>query len=227
MKKATIALVIFFAFASQAEAKIIDVIRATCRVHSYPTKKKREGSLGTGIVFKETKDEFLILTAGHVVSRRNKIEVEFFTNGRLSHALPAKLVWINYTEDRLTVNDLAVLSVKKELFKKYPLPKPIPLANKDRKLKNGQQIISCGCAEGGWPTAWLGHVFSVKEDSISFFPTPLNGRSGSGVFDIEGKEILGILIWNLDSNDDGIPDAGGTAISIQDIHRQMKSFKHG
>jgi len=223
MKKATIALVIFFALASQAKADIIDVMRATCRIYVHPTETEEKGGLGTGVVFKETKNEILILTAGHVVYKRDKIEVEFFTNGRVSHSMKAKSVWINFTDG--TTDDLAVLSVKKTLFKRYPLPKPIPLASKNRKFKLLEQIISSGCPDGSWPTVWLGHIYRIEWDSIYFWPTPIGGRSGSGVFDIKGKEIIGILIWNLDSDDDGIPDAGGVAISIEDIHKQMESYK--
>jgi hypothetical protein len=76
-------------------------------------------------------------------------------------------------------------------------PPAIPLARPDAAV-DYRRIISVGCAEGGWATCWKGHAIGQDRsagDVIYFAPAPADGRSGSAVFDWQGKSIVGLIAW--------------------------------
>jgi len=227
--------------ASPAFASIKEAMQATVRFSVYykaeiEGKKFQKRSGGSGVVYREDDDSLFLLTAAHILKEkkefsivedgpkhefaRTRIMVHLFTNGFSSPLVDAKLHWSQLNGSSV-YNDMAMLSVEKKSLGRYPLPKPIPLADKDRTIKLNERIMSCGCPNMSWPTAWLGHVsetpFSV--DCFKFQPPPIGGRSGSAIFDNDGNYVVGILIWKA-----RVDGGSGTAISPYGIHRQIEEF---
>ena len=203
-----------------AFAPVGDVFDATCRVHS-------NGGIGSGVVFKDNKTHFWIMTAGHVVLDKegkkyniDNVYVDFFHNGYQSHKIKAEIIFSSYKPIydeqgqhlESSTNDLAIIKIKKIDLKKYPHPKPIPLAKKDYDPKAKDVIVFCGGS--AWSTVWRGHIIREFEGGFSFMPIPIQGQSGSGVFDKKGEKIIGILIMGNDSE--------ATAISHTKIY-QLKN----
>jgi len=219
---------------------IQEAMQSTVRFYTYyevdvdgKTIKRRSG--GSGVVYKEDDTHLFLLTAAHIMPEkkdmvvekdgpkiefdRTKITAQFFTNGFSSPEIEAKLLW-SHLRGSSIYNDMAELSVKKSDLGRYPLPKPIPLAEKTKGVRYKDRIMSCGCPNLSWPTAWFGHVsetpFSVNV--FKFIPPPIGGRSGSAIFNMDGTKVIGIIIWKSSGS------GGGTAISPYGIHRQLEAF---
>ena len=190
---------IFF-FAAVADASIRDVIQTTCHVNR-----------ATGVVFSQDEENYLILTAAHVIvdkdGNEEPVTVQFSHTGRLSPVINGTLVWKEYVKQ--TTTDLAVVKVAKKDLGRYPPPKIIPL-DRNARIRLGDVVVTCGCPHSQWPTALIGHVKSTSADKFKIVPQLLPGRSGSGVFDEKGEKLLGIVIWQ-----------SGTAVHLRKIFTLM------
>lgn len=229
-----IATLIIFLAASPTFASIKEAMQATVQLFTYYETtvddvlvKKQSG--GSGVIFKVDKENLYIFTASHVVSEKKNFEikkddpkveftlkqvkVQFFVDGFSSPRIDAKLHWRSYEVN--TYNDLAMISIKKADLRNYTLPKPIPIADKNRTLNFRETIISCGCPNLSWPTLWFGHVAARQESlyTFKFNPPPIGGRSGSAIFNENGTKVLGIIIWKA-----SYPGGSGTAIAPHGIH---------
>ncbi len=214
---------ILIGFPSSACADIKNAMQAVCRVtvtYKQPSKsdskvKVTKYTIGSGVIYREDEKNFWILTAGHVVSKKDieKIEVAFFTKGFRTTRFKVKRIWVNYTSQ--APNDLAVLALEKASLSRWHMPKLVPVAPRTRQLKKFQTILTTGCPQGGWPTTFMGHIKNVSDTTFDLVPCPHKGRSGSAVFDEDGKEIIGIVIWWRDRNGSKF----GTAVSIEGIYR--------
>lgn len=182
---------------AESPAGLKNISKSTCSINR-----------GTGVVFSEDETHFWIMTAGHCVVDSfggiEKTEVEFYHTGRRSHKIVGEVLLATY--DQGTVNDIAIVKIKKEDLLNYPSPTIIPLAKRDAKVD--EKITSYGCPNSNWPSGWTGRIVSVGKDYIIFYPKPIQGRSGSGIFDEDGQAILGIIIWT-----------DGTAVSAKQIHK--------
>lgn len=206
---------LLFLWASTADAGIKEVMEATCQIKLQVKDKVITG--GTGTLFLEDKEKIYILTAGHVVDKKHdKLCIFFFNTGKASHCMYGEVVFKVYEG----VKDVAIVSVTKVQFKNYPIPMPIPLAQKDTILKKDMKIVSCGCPNYSWPNALLGHVRSIDSTTFSFIPEPIPGRSGSGMFDEDGTHIVGLLI-QYDKSDGGF----GVAVSLEHIYKYTDNLK--
>jgi len=190
-----------------------EIYQATCRINGN----------ATGVVFAQDKTDLWIITAGHaMVDRKEKLEkefyVHFFINGKQSPKFKAEPLW--HTHHKKTTRDLGFIKVKKDQFGLYPLPKPVPLAPEGTKVKKGQSILSCGCPHGNWPSKWKGNVLKVFPDKFQFHPTPIPGRSGSGIFTEDG--IVGIIIWYSYHTGKSNKESYGTAITLGNIYKATK-----
>jgi len=206
-------------------APVGDVFDATCRIYSKSNIKDDPTVAGSGVVFKDDKTHFWIMTAGHVVldkkGKKRILSVDFFHSGFRSHKIKAEIMFSIYKprynkkgKHLRSTNDLAIIKIKKIDLKKYPHPKPIPLAKKDYDPKAKDVIVSCGSADGAWSTAWRGHISEEFDGGFYFLPIPAPGRSGSGIFDKKSEKIIGILVMTSDTE--------GTAISHTKIY-QLKN----
>lgn len=192
-------------------------LEAVCRVNT-------NSGRGSGTVFAEDEDNYYILTNGHVVGRASRGTVEFFQDGYKSANIPFKTEYAAYKDG--TALDLAVLSVKKKYFGRYP-PRVIPLAPRGTDIKANDLLMAGGCPSAQWACAWKGRVLKNTGAVISFNAAPIGGQSGSGVLiiikDEKGEEQtrLGILLaWRVGDGawtDDG-PTDYGAGLSLRQIY---------
>lgn len=223
MKKFLFLTVLFLGFLLNSEAAIAQALtmdeslEAVCRVNARDAR-------GSGTVFAEDEDKFYILTNGHVVGRASRGHVEFFQDGYKSAMIPFKTEYAAYKDG--TALDLAVLSVKKKYFGRYP-PRVIPLAPRGTVIKSNDKVMAGGCPSAQWACAWKGRVIQNHGATVSFNAAPIGGQSGSGVLILikdktgEIQTCVGILLaWRVGDgaySDDG-PTDYGAGLSLKQIY---------
>lgn len=179
--------------AHTARGAISDCHDATCRITT------ADGSAGSGCVFEISQGQVFVLTAAHVVGRHRTVACEFWRGGHQSQRLPGEVV-LRVENDRC---DAAVVAVPESQFGAC-LPQAIPVAPPDLVLAPGATITSVGCANAAWSTGWKGHVLGYSDGDLHFLPTPANGRSGSAIFDADGRQIVGLLRARTVNDSEGI-----------------------
>ena len=203
-----------------------EALDAVCRVNT-------NGARGSGTVFSEDKDNYYVLTNGHVIEHSRRGHLEFFQDGYKSAMIPFKTEYVAYEEG--TALDLAVLSVKKKYFGRYP-PRVIPLAPKGTIIKANDLIMGGGCPSAQWACYWKGRVLTNTGAVVSFNAAPIGGQSGSGVL-ILGKDEKGelqsrigiLLAWRVGDGawtDDG-PSDYGAGLSLKQIYDIMEGNGRG
>lgn len=156
-------------------------IDATCRITS------SDGGRGSGCAFETSGGQVYVLTAGHVVSGGDAVQCEFWRAGHQSAPLPGRVV--------LRAQggvDAAVVAVPETAFA-GKLPPVVRVAPRGQTFAQGQTLTSVGCANGAWATGWKGHALGYSGSDLCFLPAPAQGRSGSALFDAEGRQIVGIV----------------------------------
>jgi len=193
-----------FGFASESQN--------TCRE---ATVRIRNGSsMGTGTVFREGDDAFYVLTNAHVAGTTlgNRVQLEFWREGHQSKPVGGETVAVAYIPR--AYRDIAVVKVPKSVLGNYK-PPVVPLAGSQDSF-DYQNIFSVGCPSGRWPTAFEGFALRRQAnggDTIHFVPMPAGGRSGSAIFDVNGREptIIGLIAWrSTDEGGHGLDGRGET-----------------
>lgn len=220
MKALTMFLTIFLIGATtNCEAALEDGYKATCKLVR-PAHKKEKGGCGTGTVFHETDKNYYILTAGHVaVNKDRPIFAMFYHNGFSSHAMKCTVIHTSFSLVVLE-DDWAILELPKDVYNQKPYPKPsvIPLAKEEPD--KDMVLTSVGCARGGWPTGWIGHLRYIARNIadeiiwIKCVPGPVPGRSGSAVMDRDCTMIYGVIV-----------KLTGICVSTEYINRQQDIMK--
>ena len=197
-----VAAMIFWT-AAAAQGAIQECLEATCRITT------GDGSCGSGCVFNVSNEQVYILTAAHVVGQASAAQCEFWRQGHQSRPLAAQVI------GRSAAVDTAFLTVPVASFA-GAVPPAVPLAPADFVARPGDTLYSVGCANGTWATAWEGHALRYEDDSLRFVPVPANGRSGSAMFDAEGRQIVGIVRARTGDNTEGL------ANTVQMIYAAMQ-----
>jgi hypothetical protein len=179
---------------------------ATCRMTT------PDGSRGTGCVFEIRQGQVYVLTAAHVVDKYLQVACEFWRDGHQSVPLQGQV--IARVENQQT--DAAIVAINAALFGPT-LPAVIPVAPPETVLSPGETIASVGCAHGNWSTGWKGHVLGYQGTDLTFVPAPADGRSGSALFDAQGKTIIGIV--RARTLDNGMGIASGLQALYRDLGR--------
>jgi hypothetical protein len=229
MKTKLLAFVLLLLFPTICHATIKEVMEASCMIFKLIEKEVEEEitdedgnkktvkktvierRVGSGTLIFQDKERIYILTAGHCTDGYKKLHVIFFNTGVPCAAMEAELLIQKYVKD--TIDDIAIISVEKKLFKDYPIPKAMPLGTTEEKITLGRKIISCGTPGGRWPTMFLGSIGPDYGTAFLFLPQPVKGRSGSGIFDEDGTKILGVVIAQRGEI--------GLAVSIKSIYRLL------
>jgi hypothetical protein len=220
-------LVLLFPSLGFAQPLTMDeALEGVCRVNT-------SGARGSGTVFSEDEEKYYIMTNGHVVGRAKRGHLEFFQDGYKSALIPFRTEYSEYKEG--TALDLAIVSVKKEYFGRFP-PRVIPLAPRGTEIKANDLVIAGGCPSAQWATAWKGRILRNAGAVISFNAAPIGGQSGSGVLvlikDDKGElhTRLGILLaWRVGDGawtDDGEDDYGA-GLSLKQIYEIMEGNGQG
>ena len=203
-----------------------EALEGVCRVNT-------SGARGSGTVFDEDEDKYYVLTNGHVIERAKRGHLEFFQDGYKSAMIPFETEYVAYEEG--TALDLAIVSVKKKYFGRYP-PRVIPLAPKGTVIGANDLVMAGGCPSAQWACAWKGRVLNNTGAVVSFSAAPIGGQSGSGVLILvkddkdELQTRLGILLaWRVGDGawtDDGEDDYGA-GLSLKQIYDIMEGNGRG
>ncbi len=185
-------LAMFLQSGGLCQAALSDCIDATCRITT------AEGSCGSGCVFEIGNGSVYVLTAGHVTGKAAAVQCEFWRQGHQSSPLAGRVIGSS------TAADAAVIAVPVAALGGL-LPAAVPLAPRGEAVGAGDTLLSVGCANGTWSTGWKGHVLGYRaEGKLRFVPAPANGRSGSALFDGEGKHIVGVITARTGDGQQGI-----------------------
>mgnify|MGYP002623261188 CR=1 FL=1 len=145
-------------------------------------------NLGSGTVISSRPGQTLIVTCGHIfrdMTEESKIEVDLFT-GESHRTFIGKVV--NYDLEA----DVGLIVV--------PTDTAVPstaIAGDSVTLATGDQVACIGCSGGNPPTREQMRLTAVNKyngpDNIECTGTPVQGRSGGGLFNLDG-ELIGVCI---------------------------------
>jgi hypothetical protein len=210
MLKAIFILLISLITVPTANAEIWglnQVLEATCRVTA-------GNGYGSGSCIGNKDGQYIVLTNAHVVGNSDTVRLEFFKNGRKTLPLPGKVVFRKLIESSSI--DYALISVNESYFgkdKKYA-PRVAPLAPINAEVVGGY-VMSAGCPGARWPSGFEGFIIKQDSEQILFYPPPLGGQSGSGLYVIVKGEtgyetkLKGIVTWRIGGGVPGKTTAQG------------------
>ena len=196
---------------SIAQAKFLslnEIGEASCRV-------RVSSSAGSGTSIASDQTHVYVLTNAHVVGSNKTATCEFFRYGRKTQKLPGSVIWKSHSTR--SVNDFAIIRIKKELFGKFP-PRIVELAPANHVVHKDDYIASAGCPKARWLQLWEGHALSeASKNCVLFTPPPLGGQSGSGVYTVINGDtyLCAVLTWRIENSKGG-------AIHIGNFLRAVK-----
>lgn len=166
-------------------------------------------SYGTGTIIDTRNGQALILTCGHLFREardRGKIFVDLFLTGGAT-TVPADLISCDLTRD------LAFLRIQPGV----PLP-VARVAPSGETIAPGDRVANVGCDNGQDPTVRQTHVTHIDRyagpPNIEAAGTPVEGRSGGGLFDRHGH-VVGVC-FAADS-----VDSEGLYAGLASIHAEL------
>jgi len=186
---------------NHAHAAMSSCLDATCRI-STP-----DGGRGSGCVFEIGQGYVYVITAAHVVGSYSEVSCEFWRDGHQSTPVPGQVILRAIDRDA----DAATVALRQEQFGEV-LPAVVPLAPRTYAVRPGETLLSAGCARGAWSTGWKGHALGYRGSDLYFTPAPAQGRSGSALFDADGRQIVGIVRARTTD------DQAGIACSLQALY---------
>ncbi|MGB7325538.1 MAG: trypsin-like peptidase domain-containing protein, partial [Rubripirellula sp.] len=143
---------------------------------------------GTGTIIDTHGDEALVLTCGHLFREnkgQGKIEVDLFVGGQVKTVLGQI---VDYDAEN---RDIALVAIRPG----FPV-QPVPLLAEGQTLRTGQPAFSFGCDRGDDPTRRDTRITGVDKynshlgaSNIEISGAPVDGRSGGGLFDEQGRLI--------------------------------------
>jgi thiol-disulfide isomerase/thioredoxin len=155
-------------------------------------------SFGTGTLIDLRGDQALVLTCGHLfreAQEDGKIFVELFLPSGVK-TIPAHL--ISYDLNR----DIGLLSMRPGIA-----VRTARVAPKDHPIAPGDRVINIGCNNGQPPTVRQTHVTAIDRyngpPNIEAAGTPVEGRSGGGLFDQYGH-LIGVCFAADGSDNEGL-----------------------
>lgn len=155
---------------------------------------------GTGTIVAVHGSEGLVLTCGHLFRDMlpgSKLTVDMFAGTPRQVNVPAELIDFKAKEE-----DIALLAVK--------LPvrvEPVPILPKGESIQPGQRVFSFGCDHGNNPTRRDTTITRINRymgpANIEIEGAPAVGRSGGGLFDIQGR-LIGVCNAACNDENEGI-----------------------
>ncbi|MFN0195777.1 MAG: trypsin-like peptidase domain-containing protein [Planctomycetaceae bacterium] len=145
-------------------------------------------NLGSGTVIFSEAGRTIILTCGHIfrnLEEGSRIEVDLFVDGEVR----------SYLGEALKYNleaDVGLISIETEAELKAAL-----LHDPAVNIEVGHEVFSIGCGGGEKPTLQKLSVTALNRylgpDNVECTGVPVQGRSGGGLFNAEGK-LVGVCI---------------------------------
>ncbi len=167
-------------------------------------------SRGTGTVIDCRQGEALILTCGHIFrdsAGKGRVEVDLFAPGGPRGVAGQVISWD-------LKRDLALVSI----FTEAPL-EAVSVGNPERSVKPGETVVTVGCDGGADPTVLESRVTAVDKylgpANLQVAGQPVQGRSGGGLFTIDGT-LIGVC------NAADPADNEGLFAALPAIHEQLE-----
>lgn len=144
--------------------------------------------VGTGTIIDTHGDEALVLTCGHLfreTKHQSRVDVELFVAGQIQ-TVPGKVVDYD-SEDR----DIGLVVIRPGF--KVASVSVLPA---DQLPTSGQSVFSFGCDHGANPSRRDTRITGIdkynqetRASNIEIDGAPVDGRSGGGLFDAQGRLI--------------------------------------
>jgi thiol-disulfide isomerase/thioredoxin len=181
--------------AAAAAAATNDPMHSSVRIR---TTIKGQISLGSGTIVASQPGRTLIVTCGHIFrdcDDSTKVEVDIFENGE-SEKYVASII------DFDLPSDVGLVSVAT-----HRIVSSTPVAPADLKLERAQSVACVGCSGGNNPTREQLSITEVNKydgpDNIECTGTPVQGRSGGGLFNADGQ-LIGVCIAAVEKESLGV-----------------------
>lgn len=167
-------------------------------------------SRGTGTVIDCRQGEALILTCGHIFrdsEGKGRVEVDLFAPGGPRGVAGQVVSWD-------LRRDLALVSI----FTDTPL-EAVRIGTADRRVAPGESVVTVGCNGGADPTIHHSRITAVDKylgpANVQVAGQPVQGRSGGGLFAIDGT-LIGVC------NAADPADNEGLFAALPSIHEQLE-----
>lgn len=144
--------------------------------------------VGTGTVIDTHGDEALVLTCGHLFRETDgegKIEVDLFVGGE------TKTVSGETVDFDAGDRDIGLVAIRPGFD-----VRPVAVVASNDGIQPGQAVFSYGCDRGADPTRQDTRITGIDKynqhldaSNIEIAGAPVNGRSGGGLFDHQGRLI--------------------------------------
>ena len=159
----------------------------------YPTVRISAGfSTGSGVIIplspplsKGETGGFYILTAAHVVSDQNIVDIEFYN----SEIITGTVVITD------TINDLALIRITHDAQRTTYFAR---LAPENYQAYLFTPVWAVGCSLGLKPRPSFGHLSALCDlcgENWEISAPILPGNSGGPVYDAKTYEVIGIAVW--------------------------------
>lgn len=171
---------------------------AICKVVA-STPQQTQG--GTGFVYNEDKDNYYIMTNGHVIEGMDKTYVSFYKDSYVSNLIDTKLAAKRFQPN--TTKDVAVLLLDKKKAPFEVTPLQLYDVDKNGALKIGDEVIGAGYPDGYWLQSWEARLSRRKIQNVPSLTTltmgPVGGQSGSPVMiEVDGKNyVVGMVTFRF------------------------------
>ena len=183
--------------ALSAEQAIARAAAATVRIR---VDEANTTAYGTGTIVDVRGQEALILTCGHLfrdMQPNSQLTIDLFPGTAQEVNLPSELVDFKAEDE-----DIGLIS-----FRLPIAVEPIPILARGEQLAIGQPAFSFGCDRGANPTRRDTKIKSINRylgaDNIEIVGAPVLGRSGGGLFDMQGR-LIGVCNAANPEDDEGI-----------------------
>ncbi|MFM8414890.1 MAG: trypsin-like peptidase domain-containing protein [Planctomycetota bacterium] len=167
-------------------------------------------SWGTGTVIDCRQGEALILTCGHIFrdsDGKGRVEVDLFAPGGPRGVAGQIVSWD-------LRRDLALVSI----FTDAPL-EAVRVGSAERRVEPGEPVVTVGCNGGADPTIHESRITAVDKylgpANVQVAGQPVQGRSGGGLFAIDGT-LIGVC------NAADPADNEGLFAALPSIHEQLE-----
>jgi thiol-disulfide isomerase/thioredoxin len=160
-------------------------------------------SYGTGTIITAQRGEAIVLTCGHLFREsqgRSPVQVELFEaaapSPRVLEVVQGEVLGYDLTRDLGTVRIRPTRPAQAK-----------PLAPRDTNLAAGDKAASVGCDHGKEPTVWQTRLTAINRyvgpANVEAAGTPVQGRSGGGLFNAHG-ELIGVCFAADDKANEGL-----------------------
>ena len=185
-------------------APLHNLVNSICQI---VVETDNEPHLLTGFFFKEDKDNYYIMTAGHgFIGNVQNVVLNLYYEGHALLRVPCQTIAVELKHG--TMHDYAILKISKKALDKYPAPHIIEV-NGDTSAPVPDSIAYVwGCARGEWPVGMKVHIEKTfKKDTIDIEPDMVGGMSGSPVVN-ENGQLIGMVLWQ-----------NGYCVSVVELHK--------